>query len=240
MIVLPPLGALETELWRVLLDLREAHDGWTLIGGQMVFLLGLEHQAVPPRISADIDVVADIRAQPPRLPRVVAWLEECGFAVGEPDPDGYAHRFTRGRVVLDLLIPDGAGERVDRSSSDSSRTVPVAGGTYALKRSRDLEVVVDGCTGQIPCPDVLGALVVKSRAARVDHRRGPERHLRDLAFLYSMVDDPIQVREELGARNRGRLRAVEFLADPTHVAWTDLGERARDAFAAREIITSES
>src|SRR5436853_345523 len=89
---------------------------------------------------------------------------------------------------------------------------------------------------RVPCPDTLGALVVKSRAARVDHRRGPDRHLRDLAFLYSLVSDPIAVRNGLGPTNCGRLRAVTALDDEGHDAWLYLGREAADALAARSII----
>jgi len=71
----------------------------------------------------------------------------------------------------------------------------------------------------------------------VDHRRGPDRHLRDLAFLYSLVSDPIAVRDQLGPRNRARLGAVAALDDENHVAWVDLGSPGSDAFAARAIIT---
>ena len=78
MIELPPLGALGTSLWHVLLDLRGATDGWTLVGGQMVLLLALEHENAPPRVSEDIDVVADVRARPPRMPRLVAALNAAG------------------------------------------------------------------------------------------------------------------------------------------------------------------
>lgn len=238
MIKLPPLAQHDTELWKVLIELRAAHDGWTLIGGQMVFLLGLEHAEIPPRVSADIDLVADIRAQPPRLANLVAWLTSHGFSLGEPDPDGYAHRFTRDRLGVDVLAPDGAGERAARDTSSSTRTPAISGGTYALSRSRDLDVTVEQNNGRIPCPDLAGALVVKSRAALVDRRLGPDRHLRDLGFLYSLVSDPIAVRDTLGPRNQARLRAVEALRDETHIAWVTLGRsRSENALAAYTIVT---
>jgi len=127
MITLPPLGQLDTRLWHALLDMSGAEDGWTLIGGQMVFLLGLEHGATPPRISADIDVVVDIRAQPARMPFIVSWLNEHRYELGEPDPDGCAHRFTRDAVTLDLMTADGAGARARRATSSSTVTPPVSG-----------------------------------------------------------------------------------------------------------------
>lgn len=240
MIALPPIGRLGAQPWRVLIDLREAETGWTLIGGQMVLLLGLEHDAVPPRISADLDVVVDIRVRPPRVPRLVSWLEQRDFELGEPDPDGYAHRFTRDSVSIDLLAADGAGRRANRHTSASTVTVAVSGGTYALTRSRDLDVSAGDRSGCVPCPDLLGALVVKSRAARVDRRRGPDRHLRDLAFLYSLVADPIATRAELGPANCGRLRAVAALDDEDHDAWVALGRNAADAVAARSIIIARA
>lgn len=66
MIDLPPLGALEATLWDALLDIAERMpEGWTLIGGQMVLLHGLEKERIPPRISEDLDLVVDVRVRPP-------------------------------------------------------------------------------------------------------------------------------------------------------------------------------
>ncbi|MCB0872937.1 MAG: hypothetical protein KDC36_06125 [Thermoleophilia bacterium] len=68
MIDLPPLGALESSIWDALLDITErVPKGSTLIGGQMVLLRGLEKQRIPPRISEDLDLVADVRVRPPVL-----------------------------------------------------------------------------------------------------------------------------------------------------------------------------
>jgi hypothetical protein len=63
-ITLPPLGSAVDALWEVLLDLSELPIRWTLIGGQMVLLHALEHGQVPPQISQDGDIVADVRADP--------------------------------------------------------------------------------------------------------------------------------------------------------------------------------
>jgi hypothetical protein len=60
---LPPLAAPVDQLWHVLLDLGgEFTVPWTLVGGQMVLLHTLERGQVPPQISQDGDVVADIRS----------------------------------------------------------------------------------------------------------------------------------------------------------------------------------
>lgn len=105
----------------------------------MVLLHALEHGRTPPRISQDIDLVADIRAVPPRMPRIIDALAAIGFGIGEPDPEGDAHRYSRGRLVVDLLTPDNAGTRVRARTSDSTRSVPVSGGTYALQRSSEVD-----------------------------------------------------------------------------------------------------
>ena len=236
MIELPPLGALGTSLWHVLLDLRKATDGWTLVGGQMVLLHGLEHEMAPARISVDIDLIADVRARPRRMPLIVAALAAAGFVIGEPDPDGYAHRYSRERIVVDLLVPDHAGPRTDARTNDSTVSTPVSGGTYALQRSADIEVVVDGRIGLVPLPDLAGAILIKARAAVIDRRRGPDRHYRDLAFLCSLIAEPLRLRDELGAKNCGRVAGVTALSDPAHEAWLSLPGRAGDAFAAFRLI----
>lgn len=63
-VTLPALASPVDKLWHSLLDLGELPVRWTLIGGQMVLLHGLEHGQVPPQISQDGDVVADIRTDP--------------------------------------------------------------------------------------------------------------------------------------------------------------------------------
>lgn len=236
MIELPPLGVLGTGLWHVLLDLREETDGWTLIGGQMVLLHAIEQRVSPPRVSEDIDLVADVRAQPPRMGRIVTVLDHAGFELGAPDPDGYAHRFSRGRLVIDLLMPDNMGTRARARTSDSTQTTPISGGTFALERSIDVPVVVDGRTGTVPRPDLAGALVVKARAAVNDRRRGPDRHYRDIAFLCSLISDPLGLRSTLTERNSARLAEVEPLLDPRHEAWTALEDGGRDAYAAFRLV----
>jgi hypothetical protein len=59
-------------------------------------------------------------------------------------------------------------------------------------------------------PNLLGAMVIKAAAVNADPR--PQRHLFDLAFLCSLVGDPIALRTELTAKDRSRLHAVAALA----------------------------
>jgi hypothetical protein len=102
-IELPALGGTERELWDALLDLAERQpDGWTLVGGLMVLLRALEQGRVPPRVTRDLDVLADLRARPAALPRIVATLSELDFAVELAAPNESGHRFKRGDVTIDL------------------------------------------------------------------------------------------------------------------------------------------
>jgi hypothetical protein len=237
---LPALAGTERELWHALLDLAEREpENWTLVGGQMVLLRALEQGRMPPRVTRDLDVLADLRARPAALPRIVATLAALKFEVELATPDESGHRFQRGNLAIDLLAPDHLGARVDLRTVGSLTTLPIAGGSYALERSRPLAVRFDGREGTIPCPDLAGALVIKSEAARADRTRGPERHLSDLAVLFSLVSDPFSLREALGPRNARRIAAEHALDDPDHEAWIALPPPFRlGAIAARALIVS--
>jgi hypothetical protein len=234
MIELPPLTGGADRLWHSLLDITEhMADDWTLIGGQMVLLHALHARRVAPRVSEDLDLVVNARARPPALPKMVETLRSLGFDPTGVSPDGVAHRFDRDGVYIDILAPDGLGQHTKLVTVTPGVTIAATGGTYALSESSPVEISYEDRTGQVPLPSIAGALVVKAGAARTDHGpKGPDRHLRDLAFLASLVEDAIDLRDHLGARNRGRLRAVTPLADEGHEAWVLLGDERDDAYAA--------
>lgn len=61
-LVLPAAPSPAAEIWTTLCELAAAKpDGWTLIGGQMVLLHALEHNAEPSRISTDLDILVNAR-----------------------------------------------------------------------------------------------------------------------------------------------------------------------------------
>jgi hypothetical protein len=123
---LPALGATERELWDALLDLAERQPGgWTLVGGQMVLLRALEPGRVPPRVTRDLDVLADLRARPATLHQIVTTLSELDFEVELATPDESGHRFKRGDVTIDLLAPDNLGARADLHTVGSLTTVAI-------------------------------------------------------------------------------------------------------------------
>ena len=239
MIELPPLGDLGNALWLALLDIAERRPAdWTLVGGQMVLLHALEHGGSPPRISTDLDLVVDARVHPPAIPAMAETLEGLGFRVEGIAPDGVGHRFVRGPVTIDVLAPEGAGERASLSLGGGVETIPIRGGSYALARSELVEVSTGGRIGMVPRPDLAGALVMKALAAQADRTRGPERHLSDLAFLFSLVADPYALGDELGAANRKRVRGAVALAEDDDPAWGTLDPAVRsNAKAAFTILT---
>lgn len=173
----------------------------------------------------------------PALTRMMHALDALGFASTGSSPDGVAHRFGRGGVLVDVLAPDGLGERTKLETIGRGVTIAVAGGSYALSESSPVEVSYEGRAGLVPRPSLAGALVVKACAAISDHgSKGPARHLRDLAFLATLVDDAFALHDHLGTSNRRRLRAVKALADEGHEAWALLGDDRRDGYATWRVI----
>jgi hypothetical protein len=167
-------------------------------------------------------VLVDIRAAPTALRQVVGFFTERRFDP-DPGPDGLLHRFRRKLdadfIVVDVLAPDNLGARADLTTSPPGRTLQVPGGTQALRRVERVDVTVAERTGDIPRPSLLAAILAK--AAAVHLPGGPDRHLTDLAFLLSLIPDPVRIRSELRAAERRRLGTC-VLAERQHRAWSTL------------------
>jgi hypothetical protein len=224
-------GEAELALWRATAELETAlpRGSWTLVGAQMVFLIAYEHDLPIGRTSGDIDLMMDIRALTDATQQASTTLEDLGYELDAPTPDGRAHRFRRGDDVVDVLAPDGAGPRASLTTIPPGRTIAVAGGSQALARSRQVRVLLEGREVVLPCPSVLGAILIKARAVGVAD--DPDKHRRDLSLLLAAVEDPRSVREELRASERGWLRRRRELLDPRHPVWrtTPNAEEARIA-----------
>jgi hypothetical protein len=120
---LPQLGSHHDDLWTTLCDLGDAHhQDWALIGGQMVMLHALQAGREPGRVSQDLDTVIDARVRPPTMPAFLATLAELGFTSAGVSPDDVAHRFVRGSVHVDVLGPDGLGQRSDLRTVGTATT----------------------------------------------------------------------------------------------------------------------
>jgi hypothetical protein len=86
-------------------------------------------------------------------------------------------------------------------------------------------------------PHLPGALLIKTAAHRSDRSPDASRHLHDLAFLVSLVADPMGARDDLGPKGRAGLRQIHELDEDRHDAWVALGDRALDAQLAFRILT---
>lgn len=240
LIVLPPLACPVDQLWDVLLDLGELDIPWSLIGGQMVLLHGLEHGHSPPQISQDGDVIGDVRASPTALRHLVQELVARGFELEGISADGRAHRYIRPAeplpVKVDVLAPEGVGPRADLRTSPPGRTVQVPAGTQALARTELVEVRHGSRQGQVPRPSLLAAIVGKSAACKLPG--DPARHLRDLAFLYALIENPFAMRDEMTAKDLSRVRAAApMLGGLEGLPWTQLERELRTrGFDALEIL----
>jgi len=183
---LPPLAAPVDQLWHVLLNLSEQLTvPWTLVGGQMVLLHAAEHGRVPPQISQDGDLIADVRSEQGAITAVVDLLTGTGFELDGISPEGLAHRYVRPAlprsVAIDVLAPEGLGPNTNLTTTKPGRTVEVPGGTQALERSEQVEVHHENRRALVPRTSLLGAVVGKTAACALPGNNN--RHLRDLALL---------------------------------------------------------
>ncbi len=116
--------------WATLFELAKTDTtSWLLIGGQMMYLLAAENGSVLPRPTDDVDVVVDVRARPDGTEWLADWLGERGFDLEGISADGIGHRFVRmadpgpGRVIFDVLAPEGLGKRTGVFTKRPARTV---------------------------------------------------------------------------------------------------------------------
>jgi hypothetical protein len=145
-------------------------------------------------------------------------LLDLAFELDEPTSDGLSHRFRRREVVIDLLAPEGLGDRTPLTTVPPAHTLMVQGGSRALKRSQTVDASVGEANGQVRRPDLLGAVVVK--AAAVDTDDLPRAQERDLAFLLSLIQAPERYPVTTG--DRRQLRQRIDLLDPAHEAYDGL------------------
>jgi hypothetical protein len=208
-IVMPEMAERQEAAWHGLLDLYDVHpDGWTLIGGQLVHLHCAERGFAPQRPTDDADAVVNARSAKV-LGAVTTALKDLEFAAGRASADGIQHRWTRGNAVIDVLIPDGMGEKAERRPSITGfPTIAAPGGTQALARSHVVEVQVGSRSGLIPRPDLVGALILKAKARLDTVGPGRDRHCDDFAVLVAMLGASDLRGLELSKGERKSLRKM--------------------------------
>ncbi len=208
MISLPDMPKEQTASWLALLELYETlPNHWTLIGGQLVHLHCAERGRFPERPTNDADTVIDVRANPTFLRTFTQALEDIGFRSAGVSADGRQHRWKRGDASIDVLLPEGVGERArERTGATGSPTLSTEGGTQALHRSEVVAVTVAGRQGFVRRPNLVGALVVKAAAHTNVGDWDSRRHRRDFLALAGLVTAADFAGETLSQKDRSPLR----------------------------------
>jgi hypothetical protein len=220
--------------WNLAMDLAERKpEGWTLIGAQMVALHGMENGKLPPRSSEDLDILVNVRLMTHGTEEFSRLLLEIGMDLDGWSPTGLAHRFVGRGTKVDILAPDGAGERAHLTTIPPGQTVMVPGGTKALAHTERVQVRLGDRVGEVPRPDMLGAIVIKSCAVDIDD--APENQRRDLVFLLSLVADPRVMAAMLDTKERAILRRRSDLLDRNAPAWRSI-DNADNAYLALRIL----
>jgi hypothetical protein len=115
--------------WNAVAELVELLPAdWVLIGGLMVQLHAWEHGVTDVRATIDVDVLGQARPQR-ALQAIDAALVKAGFQTAPPDMDGYAHRYVRDGLIVDVLAPgrhQAAGD-TRRLAEGGRRTRRLAG-----------------------------------------------------------------------------------------------------------------
>jgi hypothetical protein len=193
------------QLWTAVGDLAERLPGeWTLIGGLMVQLHAVEHGITDVRATIDIDILGQARPQG-TLSAIDTALRDQGFQLIDPDLDGYAHRYQRDRLIVDVLAPEGITPSARLGAG--RKAVGVPGGSQALSRSETVTVRIAGRSFKLRRPTLLGAILIKARSLTV--HSDPETQREDLLRLLALIDDPRQTATELRKTERAWLRATE-------------------------------
>lgn len=223
-IVLPVMLAGQAASWHGLLDLYEKVDtGWTLVGGQLVHLHCAERNHHPERPTNDVDTVVNVRANPNMLAVFTQALYDLGF-VSATSGEGLQHRWRRGDAQIDVLLPDGIGERAaGRTGAGGAPTLTTPGGTQALDRSELVLVNVNGRLGSVRRPNLVGALVIKAAAHGATGGIDRGRHRIDFVVLSALLDRHDFRNTPATPKDRQRLGLMisACRADPTAMASAD-------------------
>ena len=196
--------------WIALIEIASLMPtGWTLVGGQLVHLHCAERGQTPVRATIDLDAVLDIRARPNALHDFTEVLTRLGFTSAGVSPSGHQHRWLRGVAQIDVLIPRHLGERASaRQGVSGGTTVAAPGAQQALDRTERIEVEVAGRVGDVPRPNLLGALVAKAATTAIPVDPGSGRHVEDFALLASLLRVADLQGQDLAPRDIRHLRAM--------------------------------
>jgi hypothetical protein len=218
--------------WLVLGDLADAFPaGWVLIGGLMVYLLGAEAGQTPVRVTADADILVRVKVLTAGTREISKWLVDRGLGFEGANAFEQGHRFSAEGVSVDVLVPGGIGERAERRTVAENVAAEVVGGSALLQAGELVSVVLDdGHMMNVPRPRLDAAIVGKSKAAtRLD---SPQRHCQDLAFLFGLVVDPVEMAGTIAPKDRAVI-ADAMTAVTDQFAWSHANDEPAAQAAAR-------
>jgi len=197
----------------------------------MVQLHAIEHGITDVRPTIDVDILGQAGPQS-TLSAVDAALRDEGFELLGPDLDGYAHRYQRNGLIVDVLAPDGITPAP--SLGGGHRAVGVPGGSQALSRSETVTVTVAGRSFELRRPTLLGAVRIKARSLMI--HSDPETQREDLLRLLALIEDPRETAAALRTTERGWLRAAEHRLGLTGSSRLDAETMRRAALAYRLLV----
>jgi len=183
------------------------------------------------RPTRDIDILG--QARPPGALRAIdAALRDDGFEPVLPDLDGYAHRYERHGLIVDLLAPDGIKPSPDLGARRKAIGVP--GGSQALARAETVTVTVNARSFELRRPTLLGAVLIKARSLMV--HADPEAQREDLLVLLALIDDPRRLASQLRESERRWLRVAEQRLKLSRLSTLDAETMRRAELAYRLLI----
>jgi hypothetical protein len=209
-----PLASETEGLWVLALELARALGSdreWSLIGGLMVQLHGLEH-ADELRPTVDIDLLGGARKPPMMTEEIAALISEKGGKVAMPprSKPEVGYRFELDGKTVEILGPDGL--KSDPKTLGKLTTFQVPGGTQALRRTEVVFVALgDSPPIAVRRPNLLGAILIKARVVTKKRKDKFDSDRQDLIRLLSYVENPRSLArdERLKATERKWLRKVE-------------------------------
>lgn len=226
-------------LWGVALDLAEAfgeNREWSLVGGLMVQLHGLEYED-DLRPTVDIDVLAGSRKRPAMTELTAQILLERGGEVAMPPRSNkeLGYRFEVDGEIVEILGPDGLS--ANPKTVGKLTTFQVPGGTQALRRTETVLVSLDGGSPRrMRRPSLLGAILIKARVMAKKRQEKFDSDRQDLIRLLSYVEDPrgLALEDGLEKSEKRWLGKIERALDFEDSTLADLFppevlERARQA-----------
>ena len=185
---------------------------------------------LPTRSTSDVDAMIHVELPGDSFSVLGNGLKRLGYRLEIPiDHRQAAHRYRRGNDQVDFLVADHVAPSILQRFK-ARGVVQAPGGTNALRRTIDFELIHAQGSSVVSAPDIVGALMLKSDAYRADSRDS-QRHLQDAISLAVLLSDtnrgpalfgkgPWRIRpliKDLGSQHPNRLSVgKDELADAVH------------------------